>query len=341
MSGNPLRAGSVLSVVIIGRNEGERLERCLQSVQSMTLPGIRLEVVYVDSDSVDQSVATAKSAEAEVVVLHSTHPTAARGRNAGAARCSGEFILFLDGDTILHPLFPAAALEQFVDPSIAVVCGQRREIHPHASVFNRVVDLDWMGRPGLTEFCGGDAVMRRSAFEQAGGFDETLIAGEEPDLCRRLRERGWRILQLDHPMTGHDIAMHSFSQYWRRSLRTGYAYAEVSRRYESTDLPLWKNAARANRNRAWFLTAGTCLVVGASLFFGTLWPLALAGLAGIGLVVRTAEKNRWKSSDLVTRLLYGLHSHVQQLPIYLGQLQYSQDRRRDRRRGLIEYKAAR
>jgi glycosyltransferase involved in cell wall biosynthesis len=331
----------VLSVVIIGRNEGERLVRCLQSVQAMALPGVNLEIIYVDSGSVDQSVAAAEAAGAQVIGLHSAHPSAAGGRNAGAAKCSGEFILFLDGDTILHPAFPAAALKEFADSSIAVVCGHRREINPHGSIFNLVVDLDWIGRPGVCESCGGDAVMRRTAFEQAGGFDETLIAGEEPDLCRRMRQRGWRILHIDHPMTGHDVAMHSLSQYWRRSLRTGYAYAEVSRRYESTSLPLWKSTARANRIRALVITGGALLAVGASLFLKSLWPLAVAGFLAAVLVLRTAERARWRSPDLTTRLIYGVHSHVQQLPIFLGQLQYSYDRRRSRRRGLIEYKAAR
>jgi len=331
---------SQISIVIIGRNEGARLERCLHSVQSAILPGGKPEVIYVDSASTDQSVALAESLGAKTLVLRSDHPTAARGRNAGARQCSGDFILFLDGDTILDPSFPAAALEHFADPAIAVVCGYRREIHPHATVFNRVVDLDWISRPGFTDFCGGDSLMRRAAFEEAGGFDETLIAGEEPDLCRRMRQRGWRILQINHAMTGHDVAMRAFSQYWRRSLRTGYAYAEVSRRYESTPLPLWKEAARANRNRALVLASAPPVVIAASWLLKSLWPCAVAGIVAAGLVVRTAEKNRWKSPCPWTRLLYGLHSHVQQIPIFLGQLQYSCDRRTSRRRGLIEYKAA-
>jgi len=331
---------SQLSVVIIGRNEGARLERCLRSVQSTKLPGQKPEIIYVDSASTDQSVALAESLGAKTLVLRSDHPTAARGRNAGAGKSSGDFILFLDGDTILDPCFPAAALEHFADPAIAVVCGYRREIDPRASIFNRVVDLDWIARPGITDYCGGDSLMRRTAFEEAGGFDETLIAGEEPDLCRRMRQRGWRILQIDHAMTGHDIAMHSFSQYWRRSLRTGYAYAEVSRRYESTPLPLWKEAARANRSRALLLASLPPAAIAASGLLKSLWPCALAGLFAAGLIVRTAEKNRWKSPILWTRLLYGVHSHLQQIPIYLGQLQYAYDRRTSRRRGLIEYKAA-
>jgi GT2 family glycosyltransferase len=330
-----------LSVVIIGRNEGDRLERCLRSVQSATLPGGKPEIIYVDSASTDQSVTLAGSLGAKTLVLRSDHPTAARGRNAGAGKCSGDFILFLDGDTILNPSFPAAALEHFADPTIAAVCGYRREIYPNASIFNRVVDLDWIGRPGITDFCGGDSLMRRSAFEEAGGFDESLIAGEEPDLCRRMRQRGWRILQIDQLMTGHDIAMHSFSQYWRRSLRTGYAYAEVSRRYESTPLPLWKEAARANRNRAILLASGPPAAIAASWLLKSIWPCALGALVAAGLVIRTAEKNRWKSPSPWTRLLYGVHSHLQQIPIFLGQLQYSYDRCMSRRRGLIEYKAAR
>ena len=321
-----------LSVVVIGRNEGARLERCLRSIGQMDAPG-EVEIVYVDSASVDGSPARAAAMGAKVIAVHPKRPTAALGRNAGWRAASAEFVLFLDGDTILNPAFVKEALRN-LDETTAIVWGHRREINIQGSIYNRTLDLDWIYPPGITEFCGGDALMRRAVLEQVGGFDETLIAGEEPEMCRRIRSHGWKIRHIDFPMTGHDLAMTKWSQYWRRATRAGYAYAEVSQRFRGSGLPFWEEDARRNRNRALVLIV-LCLL-GLTGWWQFLIVLALLS----ALVLRTAAKTRWKSPSLYTRLLYGVHSHLQQIPIFVGQLQYWNDRRAGKVRGLIEYKGA-
>lgn len=328
----------LISVVVIGRNEGLRLKCCLESVRKMDNPGGAVELIYVDSASTDGSPELAESLGAQSIVVHPRFPTAALGRNAGWRKATGRFVLFLDGDTVLDPAFVRDALAKFEDPEVAIVWGHRRELHPEASLFNRVLDLDWIYAPGDTEFCGGDALMRRDALEAAGGFDETLIAGEEPELCRRLRADGYRIVHIDHAMTGHDLAMTRWSQYWKRATRAGYAYAKVSDRFRNSGLPFWEEDVRRNANRA---IALLCLITLSTVLSTILFspvPL-LAGLACIlVLAARSAVKARWKSRNALTLLLYGIHSHLQQIPIFIGQLQFLSDRRAGRRRGLIEYK---
>ena len=120
--------------------------------------------------------------------------------------------------------------------------------------------------------------MRRRALEEVGGYDGTLIAGEEPELCRRLRARDYRILHIDAPMTGHDLAMTHFQQYWKRALRTGYAYAEVSKRFRDSADPLWRGPRVRNLQRGTFWMATPVLAVGASLAVRTPMP-ALAWLS--------------------------------------------------------------
>ena len=110
------------------------------------------------------------------------------------------------------PRFPHSLI-----PLVAVVCGERIERFPHQSLYNRVFDLDWNGPPGPADYCGGDALFRRQVLEESGGYDDTLLAGEEPELCTRLRLKGWTVLHLALSMTTHDLAMTRFSQYWRRS----------------------------------------------------------------------------------------------------------------------------
>lgn len=215
--------------VAIGRNEGARLVACLAS-----LKGLVDHIVYVDSGSTDGSVQAAQAAGAEVVALDMSVPfTAARARNAGFERAREiapnlTFVQFIDGDCEMDPSWIAtgrAALE--ADRELAVVCGWVHEKFPEATLWNRLIDAELRSpRPGPTKACGGIALMRADAVAQVGGFRADLIAGEEPEMCLRMRRNGWRIERLDTPMTRHDADMTRFGQWWRRSKRTGHTYAE-------------------------------------------------------------------------------------------------------------------
>ena len=197
-----------VGVVAIGRNEGDRLKQCLEAA-GRKAP----HVVYVDSGSHDGSVALARRLGAAVVELDPALPfTAARARNAGFARlrqlCPGlEFVQFVDGDCELDAAWMDAALAHMrMHPSAAVACGRRRERFPEASIYNRLCEVEWDVPTGLVGSCGGDALLRVSAFEEVGGYAAGLIAGEEPDLCRRLRVLGWEIWRLDAEMTAWCIS---------------------------------------------------------------------------------------------------------------------------------------
>lgn len=328
----------MVSVVVIGRNEGERLRRCLRSVAAMRRGDWEVEVVYVDSGSRDGSVGLAEGMGVRVIALAPERPTAGTGRNAGWRAARGEYVLFLDGDTVLDPGFVGEALGEFADEEVAVVWGHRREMFAQASVYNRVLDLDWVYAPGLTEFCGGDALFRRRVLEATGGFDEGLIAGEEPELCQRILALGLDVLHVDLAMTGHDLAMTSFRQYWRRAVRAGHAYAEVSERFWGTGRPFWVAEVRRNRVRALGLLGWGCAAVVLSLASRSFFPLGYGlGMLAV-LVLRTAWRARWKTGDRVGLLLYGVHSHLQQIPIFWGQMRYAWGRRRGVRAGLLEYK---
>ena len=118
-----------LGVVVIGRNEGERLVRCLRS-----LHGRAAALVYVDSGSSDGSVARARELGAEVVLLPADVPfTAARARNAGWMRLqelapTTRFVQFVDGDCeIVSGWIERALTELSSDEKLAAVCGRRRE----------------------------------------------------------------------------------------------------------------------------------------------------------------------------------------------------------------------
>jgi GT2 family glycosyltransferase len=216
-------------IVAIGRNEGERLRRCLESLRRTGA-----EIVYVDSGSTDGSRELARESGAHVVELDLTLPfTAARARNAGYARLlevapAAEFVQFVDGDCELRPEWLEHGMRVLREhPDVAVVCGRRRERAPYDSVYNRLCDVEWDTPVGEAAACGGDALVRIAALRKAGAYDPEMIAGEEPELCLRLRRAGFRILRLDAEMTIHDAAISRWTQWWNRAVRTGHTTAEL------------------------------------------------------------------------------------------------------------------
>lgn len=213
-----------IGVVAIGRNEGPRLAQCLDSVLAFTS-----RVIYVDSGSVDDSIALATGKGVMVVSLDSSRPfSASRSRNEGFARLLETWpevttVQFVDGDCeILDGWLTAAADFLASQPQVAVVCGQLSERSPERSVYNRLCDAEWKRPPGETRTSGGIAMMTVGILKQVGGFNETLIAGEEAELCARIRRAGGIIWCLERPMALHDAAILRFGQWWLRTKRTGF-----------------------------------------------------------------------------------------------------------------------
>ena len=293
-----------LAAIAIGRNEGARLEACLASLRET---GAFARIVDVDSGSTDGSVEMARGQGAEVVMLDTAQPfTAARARNAGLERLAeGEapdLVQFVDGDCTLVPGWLPAALRFLVTrPDIAVVCGRRRERHPEASRYNRLCDTEWDTPIGEATACGGDALMRWRALREVEGYDPALIAGEEPEMCLRMRRRGWRIWRLDAEMTRHDAAMTRFAQFWARMRRGGFAYAEGAAMYgrdpEAHGVPGLRKAL------IWGLALPVAILVAAVLF----GPLALLALAIYPLqIARLALKRGARPADWDWALLITL-----------------------------------
>lgn len=218
---------AALAIVVIGRNEGERLALCLASIASIG------SVVYVDSASSDDSVAIARRMGAEIVELDPATPlTAARGRNAGAFRALEndpkiEFIQFVDGDCTVQEGWLTEAVSFLTNrPDVAVVCGRRFERNPRLSIYNAICEQEWNTPIGEADACGGDSLVRVSAFRTVGGFADDQVAHEEPEFCARLRSAGWRIWRIDEPMTEHDAAMYRIGQFYRRSQRAGLGISQ-------------------------------------------------------------------------------------------------------------------
>ncbi len=219
---------NTVGIVIIGRNEGLRLEKCFGALNCYTS-----HVVYVDSGSNDGSIDLAKSFNMDVVELDLSIPfSAGRARNAGYRKLIGtnqdiKFIQFLDGDCQVIDDWLEKA-EQFLtmNQSVAVVTGHCLELFPEKTIYNKLCDIEWAGPVGKINASGGNFMIRVDAFNQIGGFNQEVIAGEEPELGFRLRKHGWDIYRIDKNMVYHDVDMSHFSQWWIRAKRSGYAYAQ-------------------------------------------------------------------------------------------------------------------
>lgn len=329
-----------MGVVIIGRNEGDRLRKCLASVA-----GSAHAIVYVDSGSTDDSVATACAMGIEVVELDMTIPfCAARARNAGYERLAQrnlnlKFVQFIDGDCEIIPGWLEAAsmaLEQ--RPELAIVTGWLRERFPEASIYNRLGDLEWnLAGAGELNSVGGIFMVRCTAFDGVGGFDPTIAAGEEPELCQRLIRQGWRIQRLDRDMAWHDLAMVRFGQWFKRMVRSGYGGMDVVERF---GLPRFR---RSNlRARLWTAWLGAMFVAGIAVAAkpdaaGVLFMLALLSLWPAQLC-RIALRT-WRTGQRIgLAMSYAFFMMIAFLPQMAGQLLYRLDRLRKRSFRLVEYK---
>lgn len=323
---------SAIGVVVIGRNEGERLERCLAS-----LVGAAGKIVYVDSGSTDASVPMAQGLGVEVVALDMSRPfTAARARNEGFACLQRlqpdiRFVQFVDGDCEVVDDWLAKAQAFLCEhPAVAVVCGRRRERFPQRSIYNRMCDLEWDTPVGEAKACGGDALMRADAFAAVKGFCADLIAGEEPELCVRLRAIGWKVWRLGEEMTLHDAAMTHFSQWWQRTLRGGHAFAEGAFLHGASPERHWRQESR--RAWLWGLAIPVATVV-ASLLFG--WVGLLVLLAYPLQVLRLARRGHLSARE---NWLHAGFLVLGKFPEMFGQFKFLLSRLGAGKTSLIEYK---
>jgi len=329
----PQPAAGIVGVVVIGRNEGERLQRCLRSMADKLG-----RLVYVDSGSTDGSVARSRVLGVTAIELDMSIPfTAARARNEGfaallQAQPQTDYVFFVDGDCEVADGWLQEAAE-FLDtrPDVAVVWGCRREQFPEKSIYNLLCDIEWQDLPvGETSICGGDAVIRVKAFKGVAGYRPDLICGEEPELCVRLRHAGWRIWRLNLDMTRHDAALYHFRQWWKRMLRGGYAYAQGAYLHGAPPERHWVGESR----RAW--RWGLYVPLAALLLTAVLgWPGLLLLLVYPVQMVRLARAGRHSARE---NWLRAAALVISKFPEMLGQLKFLRDRLRRAQSRIIEYK---
>ena len=324
--------GPPIGVVVIGRNEGDRLRRCLASLEDSVC-----SIVYVDSGSSDGSVVLAQGLDVEVVALDMRIPfTAARARNAGFDRLlqiepALQYVQFVDGDCEVNSEWLCVA-SRFLDshPEAVVVAGRLRERYPEASVYNMLCNMEWDAPAGESKTCGGIAMMRVVAFDAVKGFNAELICGEEPELCSRLRAQGGQVWRLTNEMALHDANMVQFGQWWTRSVRAGYSFAQAVFVDAASSNGRGRNESRSALLWAFvipILSAGVISVFGvwgATILL--VYPLQFLRIASRGK--RTFKENCVRAFFLI----------LGKFPELQGQIKYRLERLTGRKSRLIEHK---
>lgn len=319
-----------LAVIVIGRNEGARLVACLASLATSGFP-----VIYVDSGSNDDSVAVAQKAGAQVIELSTNQPfTAARARNAGfealRQQALPEFIQFIDGDCRVEEGWLADAVHGLEkDKNLGLITGWRREIHPERSLYNALCDFEWQRPAGDILTCGGDMMVRSTAFEGVEGFDPSVIAAEDDEFCLRLRKAGWSLRRLPQTMTHHDAAMTSFKQWWQRTVRSGHGFAQVGDMHP----PYFKR----ERRRAQLYGAVLPFTAVAGGYFSLAFPIVVAGL----YLMSYARTVRGLVKDGLARPAACRHAgllSVSKFPNMFGMIMYLSRKARHLKMNIIEYK---
>jgi len=332
-----------VGVVVIGRNEGDRLVTCLRSAAHQVR-----HIVYVDSGSSDGSQPRARECGADVVVLDCDTPfTAARARNAGLSRLLEldprlSFVQFVDGDCELRDRWihdGVAVLRN--DDTIAVVCGRLRERYPERSVYNRMCDIGWDYPVGDIAACGGLAMYRVSDFRQVDGFNSSLIAGEEFELCSRIRANSRRIVRIDVEMAWHDVGITRFSQWWRRHLRGGYGFAEGCFLYD-------KQLGRSHRKATvssvfWALLLPAAMILAIIAAALVRWPGLSLAVFVVPVIyaaqfLRLTLQNRGRNRGVRDSAGYSFFLMLSKFPEAHGILRYWIQRLRRKKSEIIEYR---
>ena len=320
-----------IGAVVIGRNEGQRLIKCLASMQDEAI-----QLIYVDSGSTDGSVKAARAANAEVVILDTSEPfTAARARNIGFnALANGlhppDYIQFVDGDCTLEPGWLTHAAQALEDsPGIGIITGWRSEIHPTKSIYNEMCEFEWHRPAGDIAACGGDMMVRRTLFAELGGFNPKVIAAEDDEFCVRVRKAGARVHRLPIPMTHHDADMTRFSQWWQRAVRSGHGFEQVG------DLHPEHFIRERRRVRLFGAILPFLAIVGAVLFP---WLFLVVLLIYLASFVRTFEGLYKDGLSLKSALHHGALIFLSKFPNLIGGMRYWKRKRRGWDMEIIEYK---
>jgi GT2 family glycosyltransferase len=203
----------------------QRREEALRAVGRLRELPERPAIVLVDNGSTDGTAQAVRAAYPDVRVVALTENRGAVGRNIGVRELNTPYVAFCDDDTWWEPgsLARAAGVLD-AHPRLALV-NARIVVEPGGADDPIVAELrdspvpgpDWLPGPALGSFLAGASVLRRDAFEAAGGFSDRLwLGGEEELLATDLLGAGWELCYLEDLVVHHQASRLRDSTHRRR-----------------------------------------------------------------------------------------------------------------------------
>lgn len=332
-----------LSVIVVARNEAERIEYsldgCLRAVWRAQEEGLvgDAEILLADSASTDATVDIARTFPVTIVQLPSEWPlSAAAGRHVALRHARGELLLFVDGDfVILEDWLPEAIRALRADPTIGAVAGRMIEEFAGNTILGR-------SERETIEAARGDpeavpiGLYRRSAVEAAGGFDPFLRGAEDRDLAHRIREAGYRLRLLRRAMGTHRRATGrrlDYVTYFRSVLVWSVGDGQVFRRWRrkrrvARDVERRYGDLRYLENYLLAVGLASLLLVNlAAILVPGAWPALALDVVVILGATALGRARRWSWRELAFRLHVVPYSVIRHGGFLLGLLRKPRDPR--------------
>jgi len=281
--------GMRFSVIVPVHNAQDTLDYCLAGLARSSRPPH--EVIVVDDSSTDDSAGIA-STQPGVTLVTGTHGPrgAAWARNQGAERASGEILVFVDADVVVH----ADALERMIrtfqaEPALHALFGSYDEHPPYSNIPSRFKNLlhhyvHQQGNPRATSFWSGCGAIKRETFLALGGFDERYARPsiEDIELGVRLARAGFCIRLCPEIQATH-LKRWTLTQLWRTDIferAIPWTRLVLREAHLPDDLNLgWRSRASALFSWLGLLFGITALCVSAGSFANTMYTGALLGFA--------------------------------------------------------------
>lgn len=243
-----MESTALVSIIIPTFNHARFITQAVESALAQSYP--RTEVIVVDDGSTDQTRRMLSRYGRSITYLYQENKGPSAARNTGILAAQGDYLLFVDADDLIPPEKIDVQLShfanrtdtgivysawQYVDEQTLQVVG---EMHP-AKRGNLLKDL--LRRAVF--FPPGAAIIRRQCLEQAGPFDEELMAGEDTDMWIRIAQAGYTFDYVDRPLFQYRMVKGSLSRHHAQQERN--EFARLDKFFANPALPAEIKALRA------------------------------------------------------------------------------------------------
>ncbi|MCD4832937.1 MAG: glycosyltransferase [Bacteroidales bacterium] len=211
----------MISFIIIGRNEGWKLTKCLKSVYKTIVVNALTdcEVIYVDSKSTDDSIERVKCFKETKIFQLTGKINAAIARNIGVKESRGDVLFFIDGDMEINPEFLLLVYSEESGLKYPFVSGQLKNFNYNEQ--GKFLNNTWQYKQVLSgdryfTTTGGIFLIERKLWNQEEGMDVRFKRGQDLEFALRLAKNGTKILRKKEIVANHStISYTHHSRMWK------------------------------------------------------------------------------------------------------------------------------